>query len=151
MVSRFSMADRIHPYLEEKPKAADRRRVGLRFVLTGIVVNGTLFCLFALLLRLGVDYRIGATVTYVLGMIWGYLQNRIWSWGSSAPIFSSATRYLTVYIAIYLLHLGFVTLLVEGLNVPALIAAIVSTAGLIVPIFMVLDRFVFARDADARH
>jgi putative flippase GtrA len=145
------MADRVHSSLDEGSNAADRRRIGFRFVLTGVVVNGTLFGLFALLLKLGVDYRIGATVTYVLGMIWGYVQNRIWSWGSSAPIFSSATRYLTVYIVIYLLHLGFVTLLVEGLGVPALIAAIISTAGLIVPMFMVLDRFVFARSADDRH
>jgi putative flippase GtrA len=146
------MADRLQNQSAGEPSAADGKplkRTGLRFLLTGIIVNGALFGVFALLLRFDVDYRVAATLTYVLGMIWGYLQNRIWSWGSTAPIFSSATRYLIVYLTIYLLHLGFIAILVEGLTIPALVAAIISTAGLIVPIFVVLDRFVFAGDAYA--
>lgn len=121
-------------------------RVGMRFLLTGLLVNGTLVILFAILLRFGVDYRISASATYVLGVIWGYIQNRIWSWKSRAPIIGSAARYVVVYFGIYVLHLGLISVLVELFGVPALLAVMISIGGLIVPVFVILDRFVFARN-----
>lgn len=119
--------------------------VGFRFVLTGIMVNGTLFILFAILVRIGVDYRVGASATYLIGMIWGYVQNRVWSWDSRAPIFRSARRYVAVYLGVYILHLGLISALVEVFGLSAIQAGLISICVLIVPIFVALDRFVFAR------
>jgi putative flippase GtrA len=115
----------------------------VRFVLTGIIVNASLYVVFWMMLRAGVDYRIGVTLVYVLGMIWGYLQNHVWSWRSTEPIGGSFARYLLVYAIIYVVHISLVWLLVERLEVHPLIATLMLVVILIGPIFVVLDRFVF--------
>jgi putative flippase GtrA len=117
---------------------------GRKFIITGMLVNAALFGLLELLLRTGLDYRIAVTMIYVLGMVWGYVQNRLWSWESSAPVFQSFARYIFVYALIYVLHMMFVMFLVDGLSIPPLLAAILSAVVLILPVFFMLDRFVFA-------
>lgn len=121
------------------------RRKGYRFLVTGVTMNLSLLAGLEGILRLGFDYRIAVTVTYVLGMLWGYTQNRLWSWGSDAPVVRSFARYLIVYVLVYLVHLLIVMLLVEGLSVAPLVATIVSVAVLTVPIYVLLDRFVFVK------
>ncbi|MBC2836289.1 GtrA family protein [Paragemmobacter straminiformis] len=118
----------------------------LRFVLTGLLVNGTLFLVLALLLRWRVDYRLAVTVTYLLGMAWGYLQNRLWSWRSKAPVVQSVSRYLVVYGGVYLAHMGIVALLVERAGLGPLGAAAVSAVIVIGPLFALLDRAVFPKE-----
>ena len=85
------------------------------------------------------------TVTYVLGMLWGYLQNRLWSWRSKAPVVQSVARYLAVYGGVYLAHMGIVSLLVERAGLWPLGAAAVSAAVLVIPLFLSLNQFVFPR------
>jgi len=125
------------------------RHTALRFVITGIVVNLSLYGLFALLIHLAVEYRVAATVTYALGVLWGYLQNRNWSWRSKAPVARSLQRYLAVYAFVYVLHIAFMSVLVDGFGIAPMVAALISTGALIVPLFRVLDRFVFEDHADA--
>lgn len=116
---------------------------GWRFVATGVMVNGALFGVLWLLLRLGIGYLVAMTVVYVLGMAWGYLQNRIWSWQSRAPVAQSFLTYLTVYAGVYVAHVGCVTALVEWVGVPPLAAVMLSVGLLILPVFLALDRLVF--------
>lgn len=121
-----------------------RKGKGVRFIVTGVIVNLVLFVVLELMLRTGLDYRIAVTVSYCFGMVWGYTQNRIWSWNSRSPIFASFQRYVFVYAVIYVLHILFVILLVEGLSVGPLLATFISALCLTVPAFIVLDRFVFS-------
>jgi putative flippase GtrA len=114
-----------------------------RFVVTGVLSNVILFFVLALLLWLSIDYRIAVSITYVLGMIWSYLQNRLWSWQSRAPVFASVMRFLSVYAGIYVAHLGLVTIFVEWVGLMPLVAALISVAVLVTPIFIFFDRFIF--------
>lgn len=116
-----------------------------RFLVTGVVMNLSLLAVLEGLLRLGFDYRIAVTMTYILGMLWSYTQNRLWSWGSDAPVVRSFARYLIVYVLVFVMHLLIVMLLTEGLSVPPLVATIASMAVLTLPIYMLLDRFVFVK------
>lgn len=117
----------------------------MRFLATGLMVNGLLYGAFAILLYLGMDYRVAATGIYIVGVVWGFIQNRNWSWQSNRPLFRSLITYLLVYIAIGLVHVGFMTLQVEGFGFHPLAASLISVAVLLIPIFMLLDRFVFMR------
>ncbi|MEM6661817.1 MAG: GtrA family protein [Pseudomonadota bacterium] len=116
---------------------------GWRFVATGVIVNAALFLLLWLLLRSGMDYLIAVTIVYIVGIVWGYLQNRIWSWQSTAPAGRSFWNYLVVYAGIYVAHIGFVTGLVEWLEMAPFFAVMVSVLLLITPVFVALDRLVF--------
>ena len=118
-------------------------RSGRRFIITGLMLNAALLGVLELMVRTGLDYRIAVTAVYVLGMGWGYAQNRLWSWESRAPVFQSFTRYIIVYGVVYIAHLLFVMFLLDGLSLPPALAAIISTVALIIPIFVLLDRFVF--------
>ena len=115
----------------------------LRFLATGLIVNVSLYALFVVVLRLGVDYRFATTAIYILGMIWSYVQNRLWSWQSRAPMAQSVLRFLGLYAGIYVVHLGLVMLLVESVGLAPLVAVLVSMAILVMPIFFLFDRFVF--------
>lgn len=134
------MLDRLTFVLSEK-----FGRTGFRFVVTGLIVNAVLFSVFALLVRLGVEYRAVAAVIYVVGVVWGYVQNRRWSWESDRPVATSLLAYIVVYAGIGVVHIGFMTLLVERVGLNPLLAAAVSVVVLIVPIFLLIDRFVFPR------
>lgn len=120
---------------------------GWRFVATGVMVNGALFGVLWLLLRAGMGYVAAMTIVYVLGMAWGYLQNRIWSWQSRAPVAQSFLTYLAVYAGVYVAHVGCVTGLVEWAGVPPLVAVMLSVGLLIIPVFLALDRLVFRGQA----
>ncbi|WP_170831319.1 GtrA family protein [Jannaschia faecimaris] len=115
----------------------------LRFIATGVIVNVTLYGLLAAVLNLGVDYKLATTAIYILGMTWSYLQNRLWSWQSRAPIAQSVLRFLGVYAGIFVAHMGLVMALVEGAGIPPLWAVLLSVAVLVTPIFILFDRFVF--------
>lgn len=121
------------------------RRTASRFLVTGVLVNLALFGVLELLVRAGTDYRVAVTVVYVMGMVWGYAQNRLWSWESRTPLLQSFARYLVVYAVLYVAHLLCVMLLVEGMSLPPSLAGILSACMLVLPIFLLLDRFVFAR------
>ncbi len=120
-----------------------------RFVLTGMLVNGALYMLLILLLHLGFDYRFVTTLVFVLGMIWSYTQNRLWSWQSTAPLARSVGRFLLVYAVIYVAHMSLVMFLVEHLLVAPIWAVLLSVLTLVIPIFLVFDRFVFRERRDA--
>ena len=120
-----------------------------RFIINGIASNATLYGLYVLLLYVEIDYRIAATMTYVLGIFWNYTVNRFWSWKSNAPIAGSFVRYVLLYGTTYFLHIGLVIILVELIGIAEIIAPLLATAILIVPQLFVLNRFVFAGKSDS--
>ena len=115
----------------------------VRFVITGLVTNGALLGLYWLLLRAGVDYRIAISIAYVLGVTWGYVQNRLWSFRSTASVAPSAAGYIATYVVVYFLHIALVAFLVERIGLGPFISGILSSLILLIPIFAVLDRLVF--------
>lgn len=117
----------------------------IRFFITGVLVNASLYVVLWALLRFGLDYRIAATLVYLLGMTWGYLQNRLWSWRSNAPVIRSASLYVAVYGFMYVLHMFIVTMFVELASLPPLVAVLASSALLVVPLFILLDKVIFKR------
>lgn len=114
-----------------------------RFLVNGALSNAALYGLFALLLYWEVDYRIAVTVSYVLGVLWNYTVNRLWSWRSQANVASSFAKFVAMNVAVYFAHLGLVVLLVEGLGISAYLAPLLSMALLLVPQFVTLHRFIF--------
>ena len=117
----------------------------LRFVATGVIVNASLYALLALVLYVGVDYRVTTSAIYILGMIWSYVQNRLWSWRSRAPVAQSFLRFVGLYAVIYVVHMSLVMVLVELAGLVPLLAVLVSMIILVTPIFILFDRFVFRK------
>ncbi|MZR30635.1 GtrA family protein [Sneathiella litorea] len=118
---------------------------GWRFVVTGVLSNVLFYCLFLILLWLTVPYQIALTVTYIAGMIFGYLVNKHWSWKDQSPVLRSAATYVVIYGVVYVCHLGFVSYLVEIQAFTPAIAALTSFICLTIPLFMLLDKLVYRK------
>ena len=118
-----------------------------RFIVNGLASNVTLYGLYVLLVYLEVDYRVAATTTYVIGIVWNYTMNRIWSWKSKAPVAGSFIRYVLLYGATYFVHIGLVIALVEWIGVTEYIAPLLATAILIAPQLLIINRYVFPAKA----
>jgi putative flippase GtrA len=114
-----------------------------RYVVTGVASNVTLYLVFLGLLWLRVPYQIALTISYVLGMIWGYVVNRLWSWRDKSPVLTSAATYVAVYLGVYICHLGFVSGLVEFAGLKPSIATLISFVFLTIPLFFLLNRLVY--------
>jgi len=118
-----------------------------RFIVNGVASNVTLYGLYVLLIFLELDYRVAATTTYALGIVWNYIVNRLWSWKSSAPIAGSFIRYILLYVTMYFVHIGLVVVLVELVGISEYLSPLLATSILIVPQFLILNRHVFAPKA----
>lgn len=121
---------------------------GWRFAVTGVLSNVTLYMVFLLLLWAGVYYPLALTIVYILGMMWGYFVNRLWSWRDNSPVLRSAAAYIVVYLGVYLAHISFVALLVEWAKHPAAFAAIISFVCLTIPLFFLLNQIVYRHPMD---
>jgi putative flippase GtrA len=112
-------------------------------VVNGLASNLTLYGLYVLLVYLEIDYRVAASTTYVLGVLWNYTVNRLWSWKSDAPVARSFSRYVLLYGVTYFVHIALVIALVEWVGVTEYVAPLLATAILIVPQLLIINRYVF--------
>lgn len=116
---------------------------GWRFAVTGAVSNVLFYCIFLILLWLTVPYQVALTITYILGMIFGYFVNKHWSWKDKSPVLKSASAYVVIYGIVYVCHLGFVSYLVKIQTVTPALAALISFICLVGPLFILLDKVVY--------
>lgn len=114
-----------------------------RFIINGIASNVTLYGLFALLIYVDFDYRVAVTIVYVLGILWNYTVNRLWSWQSEAKVASSFLKYVILYVLTYFVHLALVVVMVEWIGISTYLAPLLSMGILLLPQMWALNRFVF--------
>lgn len=114
-----------------------------RFSVSGVLANVICYLFYLLLLKLSVPYPVAVTVCYALGMLWGYLVNKYWSWQDESPIFKSAVLFVLVYGLVFLGHMGVIVFLVQILQVAPEWAALISFLFLVIPLFFLLDRIVY--------
>ena len=84
-----------------------------RFAIVGIVSNAVLYLLYLLLSQLGLGHKLGATLTYAIGVLQTFVFNRSWSFrhgGAPAPVL---LRYVAAYAFGYGLNMAGLFLLVD--------------------------------------
>ena len=88
----------------------------VRFLLVGGANTAVSYAIYLLLL-LVVDYRIAYTGAFVAGLVGGYLMHARFVF-DARPGVRSATAYLAIYAAMYLVSLLVLYVAVERLGVP---------------------------------
>jgi len=86
--------------------------------------------LYLLFLYLGVAYMIAYSVSYVIGMIFAWLVNSLYSF-ATRPRLSRLPPYAIVATINYLIGLLLVRWLVEGLMIPKALAPIIVIVALV--------------------
>ena len=111
---------------------------------TGAGIN---FLSLAVLLEVFViDYRVGVTVSYLLGVIFHFLTNKLLTFKnrefSNVP--SQLFRYVTVAAISYVVTILIVVIVVEGLHSQPYFGVIASLAVTVVIHYMLSKHWIFA-------
>jgi len=98
------------------------------------------------LLTIGFNYQIALTFVFILGVGLSFLFNHKWSWNDRSNAKTSFLRFCVIYSFIYLAHLSITTALVNYTLLGEYIAGLVSMIFLVVPLFIILDKWVFTAE-----
>ena len=124
---------------------APRLQKLIRFGLVGLLSNLSILIFFWLLIRQGIHPVAASVIAYVVGVTLGYLLHRTWSFRSVAGHHKAAPMYLFAYAVGAGLHSGNMALMTVIMDVPPLIAQVISIGVVAVFLFVSLDRVVFAQ------
>lgn len=110
-----------------------------RYGVVGIATNLSVYLLFLLLIRLGLDAVVASALCYCLGVLLSYLLNRTWTFESTAKHRSDAPRFLLAYGGGLILNIILMWILVDPLGAAlAQLVSIVLVAGTIFAMLSVL-------------
>lgn len=92
----------------------------VRFIVIGLVSTAINYATFYALYALEIlHYAPASAVGYCIGLIVGYFFNKAWTFEVAQHSVGGVAKYLTTYTASLCLSLALLTLLVDGLGVPA--------------------------------
>ena len=83
-----------------------------------------MYLLYLLLLYLGAQYLVALTADYALGICFGYLLNRYWTFRTHGKPKHSFFKYSGSYIVVYLLNLLLLFSFVAGMGIDERLAQI---------------------------
>jgi putative flippase GtrA len=93
-----------------------------------------------LLLDLAFSYRIAFTASYIIGIVFAYFFNALVVFKSGLSI-KKFLQFPLVYVVQYLLSIGMLEVLVQGLNVSTMIAPMFVLA-IVTPVTYLLSRWI---------
>lgn len=97
-----------------------------KYVGVGAIVNGGGYALFLLFLFLGMDHKVSASITYVVGVLASFLLNRKLVFESSVTLRSGLVRLFIMLLSGYALNISMLHLGVDVLSLPASVVQLVS-------------------------
>lgn len=113
-----------------------------RFVVAGALNSALTYLLYLLLLRL-LSYLPAYSISYVTGIVLGYLLNAFWVF-RGRPSLGSALAYPLLYMANYVLGASLLWLFVEWMKVPQQIAPLLVLC-VSVPVMYLSTAAIFRR------
>ena len=109
----------------------EEQRKLLKFLIVGGSNTLVMFALYALLIYVGLDYRLAITADYVLGICLGYALNRYWTFKSQGKPKLGFLKYCVSYVGAFVLNfvllVGFVELFGLGEYVGQVAAIALAT------------------------
>lgn len=116
---------------------------GIKFLIAGGLNTVLTYIIYLGLVQV-LPYPVAYTVTYLLGIAFGYLVNAYWVFGGKASV-RSALGYPAAYALNYLLGLGLLAALVEVAGVDKRLAPLVVVV-FTTPVMYLFSKHIFSRD-----
>lgn len=98
----------------------------VKYLGVGAIVNGAGYGLFLLFLLVGIDHKLSASVTYLMGVLASFLLNRKLVFESSVTLQSGLLRLCIMLLSGYALNISMLYGGVDILGFPASIVQLVS-------------------------
>lgn len=112
-----------------------------KFLIAGGSNTAITFTLYALLVHNGINYNLALAVTYVLGIVLGFLINRVWTFASNGadssesilgseqkPVHTQFGLYILVYALIFVVNFSILNLLVQAFQLDPIISQLFAIA-----------------------
>jgi|LauGreDrversion4_2_1035121.scaffolds.fasta_scaffold21076_2 putative flippase GtrA len=112
------------------------------YLLTGGINTVISLLLFALMVKIGINYLLASCITYVFGIIEGYLFSSLWVFKHKIK-FSGLFKYSGVYAIAFVINLVLMYLAVEMLLLDKILAQIIVTGVLTIINYQLVKIFVF--------
>lgn len=126
----------------------------VRFLLVGLTNTGISFLAFLLALRflpaMGARVLTAQLLSYGTGLVWSYVWNRRWAFGSTAAVGAEAGRFLLSQVALMTGSAVLLALVVERLRVDPRLAWVGVMGVVTILNFTVLRAWVFPAPANGR-
>lgn len=112
------------------------------YLFTGGMNTVISLLLFALMIRVGINYLLASCITYVFGIIEGYIFSALWVFKHKIK-FSGLFKYSGVYAIAFVINLVLMYLAVEVLLLHKILAQIIVTGILTIANYQLVKIFVF--------
>ena len=134
-----------------------------KFLIAGGTNTAVTFALYALLVTNGLNYNLAMTTTYLLGIVLGFLANRLWTFSNDKiggnqretnerygeMLVKSASiqfmQYLFVYMLIFIVNFLTLNLLVQALKLNPILAQLFAVSVSTVCSYFLQKSWVFKR------
>lgn len=119
----------------------------LKFVVAGAINTIVTYSLYVTLIYAGLHYNLALTLEYLVGIVFGYLMNRHWTFSSHEATRYSFFKYSATYVLVYFINLILLNLLV-GLGLLGPILGQLMALGIAtVASFLLQNFWVFKRNS----
>ena len=115
-----------------------------RFFIVGASNTLLVYLLYVVLIKLGVEYKLGLCFDYLFGFLFGYLLNRYWTFASNKHRLSFI-KYVVLYIVVFILNILFLILLVDFLLLDPIYSQFFIVLIISLVSFLVQNTWVFSR------
>jgi putative flippase GtrA len=123
----------------------------LKFVVVGMTNTLGGYAFYAALLVLGVNYALALTLEYVVGVAYGFLLNKRWTFKAQGESTQQAWRFAALYGFICVLNVTLLMLLVECWALSPYLAQIFILGILTLLSFVVQKRWIFTKQPTVAH
>lgn len=114
-----------------------------KFAIIGATNTLLLYLLYVLLVFLGLHHQLALFLDYVVGVFFGYMLNRYWTFSDREKINKSFLKYVLTYIGIYFSNVISLEILVSYLNIGVIYAQFVSLILVVFLSFILQNKWVF--------
>jgi putative flippase GtrA len=118
-----------------------------KFFIVGASNTLLTYLFYIVLVKLGVNYKIALFFDYVLGILFGYYLNRYWTFYSHQHR-RSFTKYITLYVGIFLFNSLLLILSVDFFLLDPILAQFIIIGAISLVGFVVQDKWVFGSKAN---
>lgn len=114
-----------------------------KFFIVGASNTLLVYLFYIALIKLGVNYKIALFFDYVFGILFGYFLNRYWTFSSNEPR-RSFTKYITLYVGIFLLNSLLLILSVDFFLLDPILSQFIIIGAISLVSFAVQNNWVFS-------
>lgn len=88
----------------------------IKFIIVGLSSNLFLYFIYLFFVNLGLDYKIAVSIIYIVGILYTYAINSVWTFGCNGDHRVLLIKYIFLYFFFYIINLSLLAILVDRMS-----------------------------------